>query len=214
MNMRLKKCWSFFPVIIIAAMASEVRAEAPPVVYSIPNTRWEFRFPGLGYSSAEGVTISYPALAYFYKTNRAFGLEGANLEWRTAYKDTTVTWEGLQFQPSVDVRTAYFAATHQWEKPIGNQLRPYVKVGPALYRFHASDNFTSTTNGVTTGGQEVTKWSAGLLTEAGITLGWSRGFVLSLGYGLNAFYQPSLLGAIRNSIRGIHGARFALGYRW
>jgi hypothetical protein len=174
---------------------ASVQSSTPTVVYAIPRTRGELRLPGLGYSSANVFFLAYPSLAYFYRSERAIGIEGAMMDGDGD--------EDFNLNGSFDVN--YFAITHQWEKALGNQLHPYFKAGPAIYQFQATDYRTS---------QEEEKWSGGLLAEAGVTIGWSRGFVFTLGYGLNAFYQPRLLSIVGSSIRGIHGARFSLGYRW
>lgn len=189
--------------------AVQVQPSTPTVVYAIPKTRLELQLPGVGYSAVDGLVFTYPSLAYFYRTNRAVEL-GAGQESQTAYTNATFS-DGSALQESITIRRTFIAATHQWEKPIGNQIRPYFKIGPAIYDFHASYDFSGL---APTDGQTVNKWSPGLVAETGITIGWSRGFVFTIGYGLSAFYQPSLLNIIGSSIRGVPAARLALGYRW
>src|SRR5262249_11928628 len=72
--------------------------------------------------------------------------------------------------------TAYLGVTARVEKRLIWGLTPYMKAGPGAYRFKFGGNFGDST-----------RWSPGLTGEAGITLGWPRGFTLSAGYSLLGF---------------------------
>ena len=212
---------------------SEVHASTPvvKVVYTAPPTRWALEWMDFTYYHVvdskgqffsyfgEGEALNLPhSLEYYVRPSVAIGLEGRRL----FSSDESFHNDPLNSFPSSSVSrsVAYMGPVVRIEKRYPFGLTPFVKFGPAAYRFHFDGSFGSST-----------KWAPGMTSEAGLTLGWSRGFTLSVGYSLLGFVQETpdidFSGVSQNfpwdnsgTITQAHGWRWVggpslkLGFRW
>jgi len=138
--------------------AVAVQNSTPTVVYQTPRTRLEVLLLNLWYNPARTtVTTEYPSVSYFYKTGHAIGFEAGQVEER-ANNDyaTSSTKEWLH--------STYVGLTYRREWEMANQIHPFLKAGGAALRFERTGNVS-----------ESDRWTPGLMTEAGLMVGWSRG---------------------------------------
>ncbi len=209
----------------------QVQASTPTVIYAPPPTRWAFEWLDMTFYHTvdrkgsflnyyeEGSATNLPhSLEYYLSPTLAIGIEGRRLF--SSYQ-VFVDNNGFSYYQYTEIRrsVAYIAPVARLEKRLRFGLTPYAKLGPAAYRFHFDGDFGSST-----------KWSPGITSEAGITMGWPRGFTLSAGYSLLGFVQqtPSidLTGLQRDYThaapiitqghgwRWMGGPSFKLGFRW
>lgn len=220
---------------------NDIKASTPVVrvVYETPPTRWTLEWLDLslfhtldgkarffGYYD-DGVSLNVPqALHYSVKPWLSVGLEGRRLF--SSYEDfqagTAVPspFGGVSYPEfrTLTRSVAYIAPVVRLEKRARFGITPFIKLGPAAYRIHFSGDLGS-----------ATRWTPGLTGQTGFTLGWSRGFTLTLGYNLLGFFYRlppfsfdglhqdaymSNSGTISKGEgwRWIGGPSFSLGFRW
>ncbi len=211
-----------------SAKTAAVQTSTPRVVYQVPPTRWAFEWLNLSlyrtldnkesffpYVEGGGITLPH-SLVYYLTQNVAVGVEGRRLfrddvdvepSGYLVAEDSYSYWTFYTLTRSL----GYIAPMVRLEKRFRYGITPYAKVGPAAYRFHYEGDPGSET-----------KWEPGLTGEAGLTLGWPRGFTLSVGYNVLGFTQPGYSGDVFGTPvsvpsmgwRWLGGPSFSLGFRW
>jgi hypothetical protein len=216
---------------------AELRQSSPTikVVYEPMPTRWNFDFihiPILHAMDRKGNVIDpqtvgfVPNLDYFIKPGRfAIGFSGGVLGGSYHYDNSVVI-----LSPHIRV-----------ERQVLGVFFPYLNVGPSIYRFHYSGIpaevvtvkdpiFGDTYNRYEFGSfRESTRWTAGLASEFGVAIGWTRGFTITLGYSVQGFPQVTPSEDYRHAfeekhqdqdifhnhgLRMIGGPVFGLSFRW
>lgn len=225
--------------IVLAAQASLQRLQAQevrtstPIVKIVraepPATRWALEFlelngtetvdrKGTFLASNRGGFSGGASLTYFIKPGIGVGLHGGVIYSGTFYGHSSdpYVFRSISIKSNIN----YYALYVRAEKPIFKQLRPFVLGGPAIYVYHFNVD----------PGESTTKIAPGFRAQAGLTLGWTRGLTLSLGYQLHLLAQrtPDVdLSGVRSSdigyygnptenhgLRALAGPTFSLGFRW
>lgn len=183
------------------------------VVNELKPTKWEWQFyrlQVLGNTRGELSTpLIYPflgSLAYFYKPNHAIGMKGFQ------YSDNGSSLGGNDID-SVSVFWRY-------EKPVFKSLRPFISPGIGGYRVR------SVRRSASFGDPDLFQekyTTPGLNVEAGFTLGFSKGFALTLGYEAHVMARKtkplSRVGSNwsvekERGYRMLHGPTLNFAYRW
>jgi len=198
------------------------------IVHDPMPTRWNLDFLKFNFLSAidgkgdvvgGGLSFNFD---YFLKRGRfAVGLSGGSL--------------GADSYSSQDY-TDFLNPHVRFERRTLGILFPYLTVGPSFYRFKFTGvPVTSTLVDNTPYGpyytytygpeRESVRWTAGLASEVGIAIGWTRGFTLNVGYSFHVFpqvtpsqpVQETTPGAARNQNHGLRligGPLLGLSFRW
>jgi hypothetical protein len=154
---------------------TEVRVSAPEVrvVYESPPATWILEFPRATFlrnTDRKGGLISTAAggsigLTKFVQPDAGIAFEAGSLG---------------SSGPPIKRSIAYFSTLVRVEHPLLSVLTFYGKGGPNLYLFKFSN-----------GPQDETKVAFGVSLEAGLTVGFPRGFAFSFGYLLHGFGQTT-----------------------
>jgi hypothetical protein len=180
------------------------------VVYELKPTKWEWEFariqvdrpfggnnPSADYDVLGG-NFLLSSLAYFYKPNRAFGMQGG---WLGEF-DSGVT------DLKVDQAAEFFGPFWRAEKALWPAFRPYFKTGVGAYYLHSQFYSSPSVK------SEEDYWTGGLMGEVGFTIGLSKGFALNFGYNGHMFLKKTPTGNQGGGQRGLHGPLFSMSYRW